>query len=249
MTTRRLALCLVWLALLPLPAFASGSLDFTWRTCGAAGGDSMATFRCDQPDSVVFLNGCFRVPKDIPKFFAMDVVVDIESAAPELPPFWHLEKEGCNRFGVMLVDAVPDSGCSGVTNPWGTRGASALSIVTAYGVAYGGIPNRGRLLFTVTRASTDPIDLLAANTYFGFQLQFFNDNAKETGGECTGCRTPVTLRWTSSTFYRLPEKAGDPEPPPVVVDRPGRQGSCVRANGAPLKSCAALGDTLGARGR
>ena len=178
----------------------------------------------------------------------MDVVIDIETGAAELPPFWQLGKEGCNRFGLMLNDAVPDSGCAGMANPWGVRGASAISLVTAYGVGFGA-PNRARLLFTVTRASTDPITLLADRTYFGFQLQFFNDNATESGGDCSGCSTPVTLRLASCTFYRLPDKPGDPDPPAVVVDTPGRDGTCIRANGAPARSCAALGDTLGARGR
>ena len=57
MILRRLALCLGWLAAIPLTASAAGSIDFTWRTCGPAAADSVVTFSCTQPDSVALLNG------------------------------------------------------------------------------------------------------------------------------------------------------------------------------------------------
>jgi hypothetical protein len=229
---------------------ARAGLDLTWNAANSAGGDSVVTLGCGSADSVALLYGCFQSPTALSSFYAMDIVLDFEAEAAELPPFWHLDTDGCNRYGVVLSDAMPDSGCAGALNPWGPQGGSAFSFIGGFSSGYNG-RSRGRMLCLIARRADQPIPLAADSNYFAFQLRFFFDHAREAGGTCAGCRTPVSIRWVSCTLSGTGVKPdGGHEPVTVVVENPGWIGSCARANGA--RACAvsapAAADSLRAPG-
>jgi hypothetical protein len=223
------------------PGARGAGLELTWNACGASGGDSTITFDCAQTDSVARLIGCFKLPQRLPRFFAMDIVVDVRTETNQLPPFWHFENvTGCNNGGVTVSDRMPSSGCAGVANPWGPGGRSADALITAYGAHHGDDLNHGRFLFTIARAASDTIDLEANKSYFGFEIRFFNDGAKESGGKCVGCDAKASILWSTARLYSASPFAGGKEPPPVTLSGPGRFSDSVHLNGGGISSSHAL---------
>jgi hypothetical protein len=230
---------LLSLGLLALaPGVARAGLDLTWRAGNTAGGDSVITLDCANPDSAAVLYGCFQVPDTVEHFIGMVIGLDIQTESRDLPPFWRLEREGCNRPGVVFSNAWPEQGVKGAVNLWGGSGETVAAIA-AYGPAYGG-PNRGRLICVSVFSADNRVRLEPGKNYFAFRLNILNDLAKEAGGSCEGCGVPVSITWSYAWLSRLPLNPADTPPRDLLVDGPGLRSQCARANGARPGPCQAL---------
>jgi len=191
-------------------------LDLSWNACNLApGSTSGLNFACADPDSSQHLFGSFQLPADLGRFIAMDLFIDLKTASPELPPFWHFEPEGCND-GALTFSAARPSGNEACQNPWGVSGATAY--IAGYSTGFGGDPSRARLVASVFRQR--PIYLTAGTNYFGFDLAFLMGNAPC----CPGCETGAEIVWSAGYFY-------DSTGASVVVSGPGLLGDCVAVNG------------------
>ena len=201
----------VWIAALIL-VFPAGTamgdvgngIDLTWDDCvGGASAQNNKDFTPCTGDKVHELIGCFKVATDMPDFFAMDVSIDLQQAdGNPLVPFYHYE--GCNRYGLGQNDARTQAGpsCLSFTTPWPTVGISPpVEPPLAYGPNFMGRNGRGRLLTGFYRPSDNPFPLVAGTNYYGFHLEFYDHNASEAGGACSGCGTPASVVWNSATLF------------------------------------------------
>jgi hypothetical protein len=218
---------------------ASAGLDLTWNACNTSGGDSTKVFACKDPESVATLVGCFQPSQSVPDFVALGISINILTETTDVEPYWHYEPGGCNRSGLTLSDAIPESGCEKALNPWGEDGADSFSAIAAYVPMFEG-RNTARLVGIVARSASEPTSLDDRKNYFGFQLRWFTENARQAGGKCDGCAAPVVLQWGAASLSSVSGGPDYPAPPDVVITGPGLRSNCARANGAEAASCAAI---------
>lgn len=228
-------------------AFAQGTpgVDLTFTGCpGHATAVTDVVLDCAGGSSAYNLIGTFKVPQQMPQFFAMDISMDWqqENGGKALDPFWHFEAGGCNNGGLSFSAAQTGviAGCpvgAGTKNgtwvsPWTpTGGAAAFAGITGYGPDFAGQLGRGRMLITVTRASNNPFVLNPNINYYAFHIGIFSFGAFG----CAGCDKKVAIVWNSATLFQ-----NQPEPT-VVIAGPTEKTSqyCATVNSASLTTCAA----------
>jgi hypothetical protein len=147
-----------------------------------------------------------------------------------------MEGGGCNGSGLGIDDARANTPCTntgGLPVFAGTGGTNTDAFITAYGVGFGA-PNRARLLWSVNRASSNPATLAGApSKQFAAELNWFDDNAVEAGGGCTGCSAQVgqTLNFVvlESAFQNA---SGDAVAASISSSDAGSAGStCIGGDG------------------
>jgi hypothetical protein len=187
------------LMLLLIAQEAHAEIDLAWSNClGASGATTSVTFDCDPAGGSVYeLIGTFVIPPGLPNFIAMDVLLDVnDEGSAVLPLFWELEQGGCNATGIGISASKP-SACSSHSTPWGPLGSQAFAVINGYAVGYTA-PNRARLLATISRDASSPINLSGSPTrYFAFDLEFFMSSA----GTCSGCSHPLDIVWQGAALY------------------------------------------------
>jgi len=228
-----IGLTLALVACSPAPVRAAG-LDLTWSACNTDGGLGILDLTCDDNAVVSELVGCFQLPSDMDSLFQIEISLDIEVDAGSLPAFWQFDAAGCNFTGLALSTAQPPSGCSGIANVWGTDGLGG-DVTRAYISMYGGSPTRGRLIGSLFRVDSNPMNVTAETNMFAFRFLIASANATEAGGSCAGCTSPGVIVWNSAEFTSVATSA----PPPVMLTNSGLTGQCARFNGGTPGACAA----------
>jgi hypothetical protein len=238
---KKIILCMALLVVSASTAFAQ--IDLTWDNCvtpDIANGEGAATtdktFVCTALRTYR-VHGCFKSPVDIPTFFAMDVSMDLQQAAPgPLVQFYHYETGGCNASGIAFSVDKSTTGnlgdgnaCALFNTPWGDLGeAPAFAGITAYGPDFGQ-PGRGRLLASIARASDNPFPIQANKNYYGFHMRMTTANR----ATCAGCGTQAALVWNTATLYHSGE--------PINLTGPSAKSSqyCATVQNAGLSTCQA----------
>lgn len=204
------------LMLVASAAFAQGDgLHMKWNGCpNNAAATPTEDFTCD--GSIHQLHGTLSVAASTPGVVALDGIIDLLLASPNVPAFWQFQAGACNEAGLALVDARPATNCVATANTntlCGAGGTGCDAFITAY--AYGSVinfpENRARLLFTLARSAAAPVTLAASvgtNAHFAFLFQFFEDNASEIGGACDGCLTGVSMTWNQAVLYNTNATTG-----------------------------------------
>jgi hypothetical protein len=203
---------------LSAPPDSIARFELGWNGCGRQGA-AATTVACSHADSVLRLVGSFQVPDTISGVVAMEVTLDFRFEK-EIPPFWRLDADGCNRRGLVVNHVLPDAGCQGVDTPWGARGGGATAFAIAYLLGESG---KAQQLLAMNRNSDDPVTLVPGRSYFAFELVFFNDASQEAGGACAGCATPFDISWSSA-------RLGIPGQPHRTLR--AAEAPCVGVNGA-----------------
>ena len=186
-------------------------IDLTWDECvGGLAALNDKTFTCDGSASTVpyMLIGCYKIATDMPDFFAMEISIDLQQANGDpLVPFYHFEAgppPGCNNNALTVNDARTQTGtsyCARFSTAWGPTGTEpAFTGIRSYAPNYNGQNGHGRLLISIGRASNNPVPLVAHANYYAFHLEFFDFNASQSGGGCTGCGTSASIVWNSATL-------------------------------------------------
>jgi hypothetical protein len=237
---KSLVLCtaLLTLTVAATSAFAVGN-TINWGGCLGAGANPNQTFDC------VNLGGPYNLvlelqPPALAGWFACDLDLDIQIAAPGLDSFWHMDAAGCNATGLSISagrNTIPNTGC--LATYTGSTGASVSSLITAYGVGFGGA-NRARCLVTVARAASSPIAAALGSNYYLSHLTFSLDNASEAGGTCNGCTQAAAMVYNSTVMYSVSGAGGvGSEAEPLQVNGPGLGTNCASFNGGGAGTCAA----------
>jgi hypothetical protein len=222
-------------------AFAdvNGGLDLSAMACNTGVGASRTfSFDCANPGTPQSLFGCFQVTTTQDSFVGVEAVLELMVNDPGLPDWWHFE--GCNSTGVTLTHvrpSLPAFICTGTIDPWSSTTTSGLVFAPV-----GSPVNRGRFVVSVARPSSEPFKLDACINYFGFKMDFFSDNAFESGGACAGCGLGASLAWTSAGLTNV-RNGGQGSPYSITGEFGGLFGNCVNWNGS--SSCPVLGRPAG----
>lgn len=247
-----LLLCAVVLAF--AATSANAALNLAWNDCfGKAGGtaSNTVTFDCAGGGGPYKLIGSFVMLAPLINAVALDVIIDVTDGLPApIPSFWQFQTGGCNELGVAIVADRSASGTCSVapaySTLWGSTGSAATALITAYGLGTHG-PNTGRLLASIARASSSPINVSGPPTnYYAFTLTFTTDNAIEGGGgSCLGCPDPVQIVWNKGILYSVSGAVGSEAAPVELSSTDPGSNPGVGVN-APSNPTAARSKTWGA---
>jgi hypothetical protein len=188
-------------------AWADEALNLTWDECPGGGGVADHVFDCNTNfgDNTLFLS--FTLAQPVTGVIGIECVVDLQSAAAALPPWWELGTGGC-RQGIApnLVADASFGTAAGCVNPWhGTPAA----LIQGYSVAAPDHPdsNQARIKVVASVPSDSASDLAAAIAYYGVKIVIQNDGT--TGpGFCGGCLASACLVLNSILVRRFPGAPG-----------------------------------------
>ena len=188
------------LLLAPSRAHAVQGLALAWNHChGDAGWAQNADFACNTNVGTHVMVGLFQLASPMETVIGEEIVLDLATASPSLPPWWQLKNTGFCRQLSLSATFIPDPADVGCPD-W-SAGLSVGGIggyCTAFNAMPGGcgIPsqpaNTARIKLIAAVAGANAQDLLGGQNYFAFSLSI--NHAKTIGtGSCDGCATPVCI--------------------------------------------------------
>jgi len=187
--TRAVLICAA-LVVVRASAASAGGINLAWNDCLGMGGAVNRSFACDTNSGANDLYISFEPPVDIPDIRGANAIIDLQSAAATLPPWWQFKNPGSCR--ISSLQAV------GVGNPHGTcpDGWQGLGIagIAAYNVT-ATVPetpfNRARMLCSTVVPATVALPVFAGTEYFCLEVRI--QNTGTVGTACAGCQEPACL--------------------------------------------------------
>jgi len=219
------------LALTASLALAAPGLDIKWSgATGAsycplgAGNATDAADPCDANDGAHNFSMAFKAPAGLTKVVSETFLVDVQTSAPVLPQWWHLEDRndglgipaGCRGQDAGI--AAPSSFSFNTSRSIGTTTlckdywAGAQSGTTVWNPGVGG-PNRTRLYGVFARGSASAGALTADQEYYAGTGSFDTNHAIPDATTqpptqlCDGCLLPACIVWN---YLILQQPAGTP---------------------------------------
>jgi hypothetical protein len=202
------------LALWAAPAASAEGLYLTWGDCALNGaGTSLRTFACNTDVGDQALYCALVMPQATDSVLAIEMTVDVQVAATDLPDWWRYGFGGC-REGMLVADLdfAPLTTCGSVL-PSGASGGLLSYVV---GMPRGGAA-QARLRIGFSVPSSQPMTLNGTTMYYAARITFPNTGA--TGG-CSGCGDPACLVLNSILVRRPPRPVGTPTTD-VLLTTPG----------------------------
>ena len=198
-------LCVALLVVSATAAFGApgNGIDLTWDNCVTETAPPPLNDKVFAPcdgNQTYKLIGSYKVATNMPDFFAMDISIDLQQTDNNpLVPFYHYEKpSGCNNDALLVNDVKTSTGgCASYATAWGNGSPTIFTDITAYAPNFGGENGHGRIFVTIARASSNPFALVGGTNYFGFALEFYDQNQ----ATCAGCNTPASIVWNSATMF------------------------------------------------
>jgi hypothetical protein len=172
------------------PAFAAGFINMQWTDCPPGGGVVNVNNTCTTNSGAVgTLVTSFQPPVDLPQFLGCAGVIDLQTNAAPLNPWWHAEVGGC-RASKVSVSFDFSSGPFSCIDFWQGQAAGGMDYaVPSPGVA---APSaRIRTIQAVPASGIGPIFVLdptaqTPNEYYAFKITISKLLSTGTGA-CAGC--------------------------------------------------------------
>jgi len=178
----------------PLPNPVGLSLG--WQDCRALGGAGVDNqlFGCSSEINDLPLYPAFVLDAPVDSVISLELVIDVDVAAAELPAWWRMDPGQCRMNG-WSADALSPSSCN---DPWQGTGVAGFQGWLAG--TPGGSARHGRLLVAAAAAPGTFVTLDAEAAY-GVARVLLRSNLTLT---CAGCSTPACLVFNSVLIRRLP---------------------------------------------
>jgi len=176
-------------------ARAADGIDLAWNECyGAASARSSLVTECANTATEQFV-AAFRLAAPVDSVIAVEVVIDLVTAQPQLPAWWDYGPGGC-RDGDLIASAnfADLTACA----DWLGGGATFDGSPVYSRGAPRGASNTARIVSTFAVLSTQARTLAAGLPYYATRFTLQND-----GGTCVGCATPVCLLLESVQLLRV----------------------------------------------
>ena len=188
--TSRLSLLVLTLGILYAGARASAApgVNLRWQECYGDGGPQNASFACNTNLGGRRLVGSIVLPTDLSGVIGCEIIVDIATASPTLPAWWHFRNVATCRQNSLEIGSP---GTSGINCPEWTGGTPASSGINAYLIGLRG-PNTARIRAHVVVQASSPVHLTAAQEYLAFILGIDFENTAGAGA-CSGCAVPACI--------------------------------------------------------
>jgi hypothetical protein len=182
-------------------AWAAPGLDLNWSTGGAcwsdAGGDvNLKTFACNSNTGNAAMVASFAISADMPNFVGVEVIIDGQVDAANVPDWWQLYNTGaCRQTGISSSADFTGSPAVGCTDPFGNLAAGGIGAwqTETYPPPLPlNVPAANRVRLKVAYTLVDPNPLTAGVEYYAVKATV--TYAKTVGtGACVGCDVPMTI--------------------------------------------------------
>ncbi len=190
------ALAFMLLALvLAAPASAAPGIALAWDHCLSEGtGVQNKMFACDTNVGSNVMVGTFELTRAFDGVNGAEIVVQLQSASPALPPWWRLfnAPAACRPNGLSVNNVAADLSCP----DWGAPDMMVFlaTYCTSDGscVDHPGVANQARLKLVEAVPSSLLKNLNGLQPYFAFNMVV---NRQSTVGAtaCAGCDVPVCI--------------------------------------------------------
>ncbi|HTO90357.1 MAG TPA: hypothetical protein VMJ70_04435 [Candidatus Sulfotelmatobacter sp.] len=170
-------------------------MNLTWGDgCWADNPQTVQTFACGSNTGSFSMTASFSLTADFPGFSDMDVYLDLQSDAPNLPDWWQMCFAGGCRTGSINAAADFNAAPGGCTYAWPGSTPRASFVWRTFQWCDGNLvfssPSRAQLFASFFNST-------AANLHHGTEYYAFRvtiDTQKTAGsGVCGGCATPATI--------------------------------------------------------
>ncbi len=197
------------------PASAAEGLYLTWNDCALGiSAASIRGFACNADFGQQALYCALVMAQPTDSVLGVEIVVDVQHAAPALPDWWHFEVGGC-RAGQLVAD--DNFGLANCQDLWQGQASGGLQSYTV-GMPRGGA-NQARIRVALSVPSTQPRALNATDMYYAARIVI--SNARTVGPpSCSGCDGAACLVLNSILVRRPPRPAGAPSSD-ILVTAPG----------------------------
>ena len=186
---------------LSIPASAAPGIALAWDHCLSEGtGVQNKVFACDTNVGGQTMVGTFQLAAAMDGVKGTEIVVQVASASPVLPAWWHFSNVGTCRQTALSVNGVHD--LEDLTCPDWSGGGMGLAFVGYCGPSVGGNcqsgagANGARILIVTAVHPSLAASLESGQEYFAFNLLLRNLQTVGTGA-CAGCETPVCIVFNS----------------------------------------------------
>jgi hypothetical protein len=218
----------------PGPARAAGTLTLTWLDCaldplGAHNRNNPCTSNVSDQTLVC----AFSPPAMVDSVLGVDMVLDLQTAADVLPPWWQFEPESC-RAGVLQAN-FDFSGYTSCEDFWFNQVSGG---VQAY---YPGLPrslpSQARILVSASVLPDAGYRTLEpGHVYYAAKVVISNAHTIDPGA-CSGCTTPACVVLNSVKIRRQP---GSPYEEPTVYAGANPGDNFATWQGGAVSNCQAV---------
>lgn len=178
-------------------ARAQGGIDLSWNDCGAFG-TSSKTFTCASntlTGAVLIASAVAPVPMD--QLNGEESEFLLQTTAPALSPWWHLESGGCRGTSAISTSFDFTGGPFNCLDPWSGQAAGGMLYEANYGAL-----NRARL--RTVGAIAGSTSITNTDEYEFFKVTLLGSKTVGTGA-CAGCTDGMCIVFTS---LKLTQPAG-----------------------------------------
>src|SRR5258707_10702444 len=210
----------VLLALTASFASAAPGLDMSWGGCPVTlSNPTDVADPCVDDGGLYFFYMAFKSPAGLSKVVSETFLVDVQTPAPSLPDWWHVETanpslgtpDGC-RAGSFAFSTTRNFVSTTVCKDYWGSSAQPGSALWYPGTGGAG---RSRLVGVFSRSSASAGALTADIEYFAGSGFFDTNHATAANGICQGCQTPSCIVWN---YLLLQQPAGTPNGDIVTTD-------------------------------
>lgn len=221
------ALVTSWLV--PGAVSAGPGLYLSWNDCPLSAASTSGMVGPCVDDAWEELVVSFELASPCDSVIALDAVVDVQSAAAALPPWWaYAPPSGCHYGG--LIESADFLGLAACADFW--QGLATYGGPPVYVQAPRGRSDQSRILASFAVLSSRRLSLAAGIRYYAARLVFHNDPT----GACAGCETPACLVLNSIRLIRPPGTVGGD----IVLESPGAPDSNHATWQSPQADCSAV---------
>jgi len=157
----------------PYPA----QIDLSWNDCVLGAYSVDMANACTSNAGSMTMYAAFAPPGTIAAFLATSAVIDLQTSAATLSPWWHLESSGCRNTS-LTMNMDFRSGPFACGDPWKGNASGGFDY---------SLPNGARIRVAVALPSDQSSLVDNSKIWYAFSLAI--DNAKSVGaGSCAGCQ-------------------------------------------------------------
>lgn len=176
------------LAVLPASVAAAAGLNFSWGDCGTFGAVNKSFACTSNTLAGAIMVGSFVPPAGTTSVTGEEIVVDLQSASPTVPPWWQFKYVGACRQTSLATSADFTSNVNCVDYWQGLAVGTSVTYVTPYHFT----ASRARLVIINALAPADAGPLSTGSEYYAFKVSLAGQKTVGTGA-CAGCLDPVCL--------------------------------------------------------
>jgi len=215
------ALAVLVASALGAPASQSAEgLYLTWNDCPLGGGAQNMAFACNSNAGQQELYCAFTMPQAANNVTSIEIVIDVQHSAAQLPSWWQLSPGQCRGdiTQFSLVAAADFPGRSACTNMWqGASTPAAANEPVFIPLEPRGAASQARIKVTAGVNPADAVNLDATSTYYAARVILKNNLTVGTPS-CAGCDQAACLVMNS---IRIAGPTGDI----AFLQLPGSSGS------------------------